>query len=196
MRWGWNKEGTRAKQKGEGYFLQYDDYVYPPADNPEVAALIQNIEDVFSKTPMPSEKALITSQQSDEPAEYALTFRGLEWHKIHPQLLETCSDALSFFTPQALRYYVPAFLRAHLYGYHDADPIFCLTYKFYKAEWLESSESNPAKMEEHQRERMSLFTNEERKVIIAYFRYIVKLDSFNKNAINQALENYWLPSCG
>ena len=160
------------------------------------ADLVQEIEAVFLKTPMPFETNLITSRQSDEEAEYALTFRGLEWHKIHPDLLVECVEALNFFTAEALRYYVPAFMRAHLYGYHDADAVFTLTHGFYKDEKIDALMSkypvNKFDSEKYAREQLSLFSREERIVIIAYLRYIAQNDIYEKNAVDQALENYWL----
>ncbi len=110
----------------------------------------------------------------DEPAEYALELRGLDWRKIHPDLLSSCYSALSFFTDEGFRYYFPAFILSDLFEYEsNADPILHLT--------------NECTVSQ----RFLQFSTIERQATAEYLRYQAEQDEFSRESIQKALENYW-----
>lgn len=126
------------------------------------------IRTAFADTPRPRSK--LTDTYDDEGAqEY---FQGRTWDGHTPAEIRAQADAMSFFTPEAFRYYLPAFMLAELQNPAHADIVGSyVVYKF----------GPPAKFwkSEHQA-RLALLTSSEKHAILVFIRYMqVKYDGYD-----------------
>jgi len=158
------------------------------------------------------------TDQGDEPAEYAMELRGLQWRSLHPELLARNYAALSFLSDAGFRYFLPAFLIADLSGDEsNADPVFHLTRgvsgpegRLFDASTLQLVRSTlgPAAVgmfkraarkfhqidwRQYSLRRFAAFTQPERLAIIRYLEHQAT-DEFNAAPVHRALEGYWRPS--
>ena len=188
LKWGWNTPHNRVMEKVQEFYERLSHYEYPPSQDPQVRELIDQIRTAFSATPYPGDQQLCGSSQDDEPAEYALEFRGLDWRTLHPDLLELNYAALSFFTPEGFRYFLPAFLIHDLtVAGASADPVFHLTYGL--------CEGDREDLRTHGLDRYARFAPIERTAIVSYLKYRAASDRWDVEGverIGQALEQYWL----
>ncbi len=116
LKFGWNQADHPALQQCREFYDGLHHYVYPLSEDDDRRHLIETIRDAFEKQPYPGDDQLCGSEYGDEPAEYALEFRGLDWRTLHPRFLSYHSAALSFFTDAAFAYFLPAFLIADVCG--------------------------------------------------------------------------------
>lgn len=137
LRWGWNRlQQHPALARSQAYYEGRYDYRYPPAREGQVGALVRQIGEAFAAAPYPGDENICHPAKGDEEAaEYALEFREARWQRLHPRFLQYHHPALSFFTPQGFRYFLPAFLVADLMADQlqvpaSADPVFHLTHGF------------------------------------------------------------------
>lgn len=186
LRWGWNDRPTPALEQALALYRKW----HAPAEysiiDPVVQRLVQEIQTAFASTPYPGDQELCGSSQGDEPAEYAMEFRGLTWQQLHPEFPALNCGALCYFSDAGFRYFLPAFLIAELIGsWRGRDPVFHLTYGFMpeeQAEWLEVKQKCFAR-----------FSLAERRAIIGYLRHMMN-DEDQPDRIRNALEAYWEPS--
>ena len=105
------------------------------------------------------------------------------------------SSALSFFSDEAFRYFLPAYLLADLDGALDAaDPVFHLCHGLDDA--TRAEKVNPRRYGdrtwlETMRYRLSVFTRQEARAIVAYLRCKATDDECARGRIEQAIKNYW-----
>jgi hypothetical protein len=214
IKWGWRLPGTPAAQKCDQYYAEFAHYTYPPAQDARAGELVAQIRAAFESTPYPGDDRLCGSDQGDEPASYALEFRGLDWRTIHPDFLNFNYASLSFFSKEGFRYFLPAYLVADVLGLlASGDPPFHLTHGLvadHTADTIEAlaqsgelsgealelareNERHP-KVDWHQYalQRLAVFSLEEKRAIVAYLRFIAERDDFSRPDIEAALESYWL----
>jgi hypothetical protein len=217
LKWGWNQQEHPALTKCREFYHPLHHYQYPPADDPQIRSLIEQITMAFDATPYPGDDRLCGSDLGDEPTEYALEFRGLNWKTIHPDFLSHHYASLSFFSDEAFRYFLPAYLIADLLGDgSNANPVFHLTHGLVQdifsrkvretmKELIESgllSDETVHLMEEDERadefdwyqiavDKYSHFNLDERRAIVAYLEYS-RANEYSRDEITQALERYWL----
>jgi hypothetical protein len=120
--------------------------------NPEVR---ERIEAAFADTPAPGEafEDISATEWDEGIVEY---FRGTTWRGHHVQDLRCHYAALSFFTPKAFRYWLPAFMLAELDHPEEADVISeCIASNFTR------SEGDDEKLRE--------FTRDELEAIATFF---------------------------
>jgi hypothetical protein len=221
LKFGWNEiDHAAVRQCGEFYDGLHH-YAPPPIEADEPRHLIETIRDAFHERLYPGDDQLCGSDYGDEPAEYALEFRGLDWRTLHPRFLSYHSAALSFFTDAAFAYFLPAFLIADVLGEAgNADPVFHLTHGLYEEpsfdltalnpevlqasglaaeelEWLQESIQQPSTMDWHAYalRRFAGFKPPERHAIIRYLEYrAAHTWDFVAEKINAALDSYWRSS--
>ena len=160
------------------------------------------IRAAFADTPAPDPSSLRNSNEGDEPYLLEDEFRDKrDWAALDAVFLDQSPDgfasALSFFSREAFRFYLPAYLLADLDGLlQRADPLFHLwhgldderraqpvnTRRFGGWTWFEAIS-----------ERMDAFAADEAQAIVGYLRYKAERDNFSRPKIEQALRNYWLP---
>jgi hypothetical protein len=214
LRWGWSNQVHPALDKVRDFYYLMSHYQRPTAKTPEAEEIIAQITTAFDATRYPGDHELCGSEMGDEPAEYAMEFRGLDWRTIHPDFLSHHYASLSFFSNPAFRYFLPAYLIADLMGTDtSATPVFHLTRgvdgvdeSAQMRQWAQSGElsdevsallleqSNSAKKFDWYQiavEKFSHFTALEREAIVAFLRYS-RSDEFARESIDNALERYWL----
>lgn len=66
----------------------------------------------FAATPYPGDDNLVTNSTNQDPEsqEIAEAFRGKQWNTISAKTLHEFAQALPLFTPEAFRYYLPAYM--------------------------------------------------------------------------------------
>ena len=177
-------------------------------------AVIRQIREAFGRSEFPGDDYLQGSFEGREPFEEIEPFKGRDdWQAIDASLLDTHHAALSFFSEAGLRYFLPAYLVADLRGeLATADPLFTLVHGFGNAAVTHHTGSrdlrrvigrtafvNPrrygaATFFDHARWRLSIFTREEARAIVAYLRH--KRDSdphrLQSEEIEPALSLFWL----
>jgi hypothetical protein len=183
------------------------------------------VQDAFAATSYPGDDHICTPQPGDEePAEYAMEFRGARWQRLHPGFLAQHYPSLSFFTHEAFRYFLPAYLVADLMAeplqlWSSADPVFHLTHGLVEMKPLpddqiariieESRVANPELdltpevlkpvgdaefWHARALERFEGFDQVQRRAIVAYLQHMAANDAYQRADIESALKEYWLPS--
>ncbi len=221
LKFGWKRIEHPALIKCREFYDELHHYAYPVIDDPEQRQLIEAIRDAFDARPYPGDDRLCGSDQGDEPAEYALEFRGLDWRTLHPDFLAYHYAALSFFSDEGFAFFLPAFMIADVLGQAgNADPVFHLTYGLYEEgpppviqfdvdmlrklgldpeqiALLQSSPPLPSKTDWHAYiiRRCAGFGLQEREVIVRYLEYSAgRAWEDQARKIHEALESYWKPS--
>ncbi len=143
--------------------------------NEKSARLILDIRDAFDDVSDEGERVLLLGGEaeddsmSDEAIDLLSRFehRG-DWRDIPLDWLYACDSALSFVNAVGYRYLVPAFLCAELQTNLSQDMVIALGSN---AEDVEES------MHDYDLERVSLFTPEQRAVLVDYMNYHRSIDS-------------------
>ena len=107
-------------------------------------------------------------------------------------------SALSFFSDEAFRFYLPAYLLADLDGkLKQSNPLFALTHGLDDAS--RGEKINPRRYGErtcfeHARHKFAVFNTAQREAIASYLAYQLEnedVTGFEKKQIREALRNYW-----
>ncbi len=156
----------------------------------------------------PGDNNLRGSNQGDEPFLLEEEFKGkTDWRTLDARFIDLAPDgfgsALSFFSPEAFRFYLPAYLIADIdESLMHSDPVFCLCYglddstknklvnpRFYGNQtWFELKQQH-----------FGVFNMHEFQAITAYLRYILETDrlvDFEMKNVKEALQNYWFLQAG
>lgn len=176
--------------------------------------VIHHIHEAFADVEYPGDDFLQGSFDGCEPYEVVGPFRGRhDWQTVDAELLDAYNEALSFFSEGGFRFFLPAYLIADVQErLQTADPVFHLTHGFTDASvevptksgtfirrFGKSTLINPRRYGamtsfDYARYRLSVFTQEEARAIVAYLTY--KRDSdphrLNASAIDGSLGLYWL----
>jgi hypothetical protein len=90
-----------------------------------VEKLLQNIDEAFSSVPTPTSDNLVydNSEYNLECKRIKEKFNGTHWRDLSIADLQGQSAALSFFSPDAFRFFLPAFLRVSILDYQRSDVI-------------------------------------------------------------------------
>jgi hypothetical protein len=160
------------------------------------------IETAFAAVEYPGDSNLRNSNEGDEPYLLEAEFKGMDdWRSLSAEFIDQAPDgfasALGFFSAEAVRFYLPAYLIADLEGkLLSSDPVFLLTYGL--TDSTMDVRINPRRYGEHTwfdyvSNRFEGFTIAEAKAIIAYLelKRASDLVDFEKASIDQAIANYW-----
>jgi hypothetical protein len=175
--------------------------------------VIDQIRGAFGANPYPGDAFLQGSFDGCEPSDEVSAFVGkTDWSKLDSKMLDGHYCALSFFSECGFRFFLPAYLIADLCEeLLTADPLFHLWHGFanVSAEVPVGSQTfrrdssgktllNPKRYgtmtwSDHARHRLSVFTREEAKAIVAYMTYKRERDTMglDKSRIDAALEEFW-----
>jgi len=107
--------------------------------------------------------------------------------------------ALSFFSDEAFRFFLPAYLIADLDGLLlQADPVFHLTHGLTNAtrDLRLAGGHNGITWWEYRTGRLAAFVPAERAAIAAYLAHRAEVDDVARDDIEQSLANYWLDASG
>lgn len=221
LKFGWNQIDHPALKQCQEFYAGMQRYVYPLVTDHEQRQVIEAIKDAFAQRLYPGDDQLCGSDYGDEPAEYALEFRGVDWRTLHPEFLAYHYAALSFFTNEAFAYFLPAFLIVDVLGEAgNANPVFHLTHGLVEEpkvdltalnplvlaasgleaddlEWLQESGQTPGSIDWHAYalHRFANFNSPERQAIVRYLEYrAAHTWDFEAVKINAALDTYWRTS--
>ena len=126
----------------------------------DTSTLDELVRSAFGNTPAPIGR--ITDTYDDEGA--ADYFQGKKWDGHDVKTLRTHESAMSFFTPEAFRYYLPAFMLAELENPVEADIL---------GEYVVYQFGRPAPFWESEfKKRVALFTKSEKAAILAFVQYM------------------------
>jgi hypothetical protein len=146
-----------------------------------------------------------TLHASDEGEEGQLLERDFadkdDWRTVDAGFLDQApggfASALSFFTPQALQYFLPAYLIADLDGRLErVDLAYRLSAPFTNA--ARTTPMNPNRYGTRTRfesgaERFASFTAEQVAAIVAYLQHKLTSAEEDMTPVREALANYWQP---
>lgn len=149
--------------------------------------------------------ALRDSNEGDEPFLLEEEFRDRpDWRTLDAAFLDQApagfGSALSFFSDEAFRYYLPAYLIADLdEKLVRADPAFHLWYGLDDA--TRDKPLNPRRYGERtwmdaMRHKFSVFDREQAGVILRYLQHRAADNEFERPNIEQAIANYWRARAG
>jgi hypothetical protein len=89
----------------------------------EISHLLEEFEAAFGDLPMPSSDRIVIDNSDAECQQVRKKFQNRHWRDLTIDDLAYDSDALFFFTPEAFRFYLPAFLSVSLTDAERADLI-------------------------------------------------------------------------
>ena len=168
-------------------------------DAETVKALIRQ---AFSGLEYPGDWCLRSSNEGEEPYLVEKEFRGkTDWQTLDANFLnqapEGYGSALSFFSDEALRFYLPAYLIADIDGLLESvSPVFHLTYGLSnaaQAEPLNPRRYGPRTWFESVSHRLAVFDSAQAAAIVAYLEFKREQCAFEREMIDQALANFWRP---
>ncbi len=167
------------------------------ADKSEVKAAVRA---AFAGGVHPEDARIVAPTYDAEGVDVAFAGKR-DWAALTPAFLNAHSAALSFFSREGLRFFLPAYLLADVDGaLRVVDPVFHLTYYFTDAgrrEVLKLAKVYRKEGEghrtwfEHGVERFAEFRAAEAAAIVAYLTWKAEEDEFARPAIEEALVNYW-----
>ena len=162
-------------------------------------ALIQKIEKAFANVEYPGDGNITDSEYGEEPAALIDEFRNKSnWKVLEPSFIDQAPDgwgsALSFFSADALRFYLPAYLIADLRGMllsSDPSVRLCVSLSPQMGNKKIAKVWGGGTMGEHARAEFECFDSEQVSAIVSYLWWKLESEGYNPT-IEQALENYWL----
>ena len=128
--------------------------------------VVQQIERAFNGERYPGDNRL-TQGSSMEAAEIRDFLRSRHWQDLRLDELVHSHASLFFMTPEAVRYFLPAFLIASVQHYDDSDQI-PSTLLFFLNPYAMSDSAYQSRF----RERFESFNNSERAAIRAFLEYL------------------------
>ncbi|MES0361933.1 MAG: hypothetical protein ABUK20_13515 [Anaerolineales bacterium] len=176
--------------------------------------VISEIQAAFINNEYPGDNLLQGSFEGSEPFEEIEPFMGQkDWMNTPSPVLDNHAGALNFFSEAGFRYFLPAYLVADINNeLMYADPLFHLIHGFsegsvehvigtrvFVRKIGKSAFVNPRRyggmtFYDYARYRLSIFTREEARAIVAYLKYKMDRDpeDLNNEEINEALNSFWL----
>lgn len=93
--------------------------------DPDIETLLEEIEAAFGDLSIPAEGDVVydNSGYHLECNQVREKFRGRHWRDLTTEFLNEDPQALFFFSPVGFRFFVPAFVRASIQDYENADTL-------------------------------------------------------------------------
>lgn len=163
-------------------------------------ALKDQICAAFADVEYPGDQRLRGSDEGDEPFRVERDFQGKrDWRSLDAKFIDHSPDglgsALSFFSHEAFRFYLPAYMLADVDGRLDkVNPVFQLTHGVddnTRRERINSLRYGGRVWFEHASERFDAFTREEAAAVVAYLTFKRDPEDFYCASIDEAIKNYW-----
>ena len=164
--------------------------------------LKKQIKNSFADVPYPGDTNLRNSSEGDEPFLLEEQFAGQEdWSALPADFIDQApggfASALSFFSKEAFRFYLPAYLLADLDGQLVyTDPVFYLTYGLSDA--TIDLKVNPRRYGamtwfDYVSDRFAVFTPRQARAIKSYLQFKMQEGDrvCERDGIAQALTNFW-----
>ena len=159
-----------------------------------------SIAAAFSSVEYPGDWCLTSRYEGHEPVLVEQEFTGkTDWRTVDPEFLDQApsgfGSALSFFSDEAFRFYLPAYMIADTRGQlNQADPSFHLTRGLDNSS--RATRINPQRYGErtwfeHARHKFSMFNRVEAAAIVTYLTFKRDNHAVRCRIIDEALQNYW-----
>ena len=156
------------------------------------------IRRTFADTQYPGDDALVRSR-GDQPDAVVALFRGkTDWRTLSADYVDRAGavspSALSFLSPDAFRFYLPAYLLADIDGALTfTEPDFFLYYGLEDTTRDLRAHTPTQTWWEAQQKQFAALTNKEAAVIVEYLRWKCDqtISEHDQRAIAEALRNYW-----
>jgi len=167
----------------------------------DIEALKSQISSAFSNVAFPGDWCLREGNEGDEPFLLEREFQGkTNWHVLAPEFLDGAPDgfasALSFFSDEAFRFYLPAYLIADINGRLERqDPAFHLTHGLTnkgRSQRVNQLRYGERTWFEDARHKFAIFDRTQAEAIVTYLRFKAETDEFLRDDIDQALRNFWI----
>ncbi len=167
----------------------------------EPEAVKSLIREAFGAGEYPGDWCLRGSNEGEEPYLLEKEFKGkTDWRTLEADFIDQAPDgygsALSFFSDEAFRFYLPAYLIADIDDLLERhDPVFRLTHGLTdsaKAEPVNRRRYGERTWFEEARYRFAVFTHSQVRAIVAFLELKRDADEFRRDGIDEALRNYWL----
>ena len=149
--------------------------------NISVENVKKSIIEAFAHTPPPADNNISSETYDDEGT--SAFFKGKTWQVLSVNELKKHSSSLTFFTAEAFRYYLPAFMLAEIENPLEADVI---------GQNILSHFSPPGQDDFWKpiyEERLSRFSQPERVAIANFVVFYGKTYSYPKKEIEMILTN-------
>ncbi|MDR1350534.1 MAG: hypothetical protein LBJ59_07140, partial [Zoogloeaceae bacterium] len=154
----------------------------------------------YAEVEYPGDWCLRGSNEGNEPYLLEQEFKGkTDWRALDAAFLDRVPDgfasALSFFSDEAFRFYLPAYLIADIDGQLDSsNPVFHLTYGL--TDSARTERTNPRRYGartwfEDASHKLAIFNKAQAAAIVAYLEFKHEADEFAQENIDQALANFW-----
>ncbi len=152
------------------------------------------IRQAFSGMEYPGDWCLRGSNEGDEPYLLEKEFTGKnDWRSLDPAFLDQApkgySSALSFFSDEAFRFYMPAYLIADIDGHlADTRPAFHLSHGL--GDQAKTEKVNPRRYGERTWfesacHKFAMFDRAQAAAIVAYLEFKRESDEFERMAIGR-----------
>jgi hypothetical protein len=172
---------------------------------PDLEGLKSQIRSAFAGVEFPGDWCLRGSNDGNEPYLLEQEFKGKsDWAALDAKFLDQAPSgygtALCFFSDEAFRFYLPAYLIADIDGLLELqDPVFHLAHGLSDAD--KTKRVNPRRYGERTwfeaaQHQFAVFNREQGAVIVAYLRYKRQMNQLDRERIDQALANFWLRRAG
>ncbi len=164
------------------------------------AELKARIRDAFAEVEYPGDSCLRGSNEGEEPYLLEEEFKGKnDWRILDAAFIDQApagfGSALSFFSDEAFRFYLPAYLLASIDNLLErSDPVFHLCHGLDDAS--RNKKVNQRKHGErtwfdHASHKFAMFTKLQGGAIVAYLQFACERNEIESEMIDQALRNYW-----
>jgi hypothetical protein len=174
---------------------------------PEIQRAKEEIRSAFADVPAPPAWCLTESGEGEEPRLLAHELRHVpDWETLSAKDLARMPDgygsALSFFSAEALRYYLPAYLLADLDGKDlgNVDVVFHLVHGFGReqGELVNERRYGARTWYDSASHRFSTFTRAQARAIVSFLRIRQSSAHFDEDRenIQRALDGYWIARAG
>lgn len=163
-------------------------------DQSDKQELIQKIVTAFSDAEFPGNDNLVNNSYGEEPTLFRVHFFGQNnWNTLSPEFIDF-DGALSFFSDEAFRFFLPAFMIADIneqLNFNNPAVRLC---------WAVTPQSENKKIAEvygggsigeRAKACFNKFSVEERNAVVSYLQWKLVKDE-NDLTVAQALKNYWL----
>jgi hypothetical protein len=166
----------------------------------DAEAVKAKIRAAFAGVEFPGDWCLRGSNEGDEPYLLEQEFKGKsDWSALDVAFLDQAPDgygsALSFFSDEAFRFYLPAYLIADIDGrLESANPAFQLTHGLTekdRAERVNPRRYGARTWFESASHKLAVFDKAQAAAIIAYLEFKREADEFARENIDQALAHFW-----
>jgi len=166
----------------------------------EAETLKKLIREAFVDVEKPPHWALSGSNEGDEPRALADEFASVpEWDSLDATFLDRTpkglSSALSFFSDEAFRYYLPSYMIADIDGLLEmADPVFHLCHGLDNRgdELVNPRRYGNRTFRDVANHRLAVFSQRQAQAIVEYLLNRRDADDFHAPMIQSALDIYWI----